>query len=107
MLITIHQPSELVFEMADKVLLLSGGECSYFGPGDGSVPEESLRGLPGMDPSLVWNITPKEHHDMPSDHDARRLSLEALLATDRRVAPSTPEPTVRISRRRSGALRRV
>eukprot|EP00186_Timspurckia_oligopyrenoides_P002527 CAMPEP_0182445364 /NCGR_PEP_ID=MMETSP1172-20130603/3509_1 /TAXON_ID=708627 /ORGANISM="Timspurckia oligopyrenoides, Strain CCMP3278" /LENGTH=650 /DNA_ID=CAMNT_0024641125 /DNA_START=139 /DNA_END=2091 /DNA_ORIENTATION=+ len=31
LIITIHQPSELVFEMADKLLLLSGGQTCYFG----------------------------------------------------------------------------
>ncbi|KAI0557173.1 ABC transporter ATP-binding protein [Gracilaria domingensis] len=32
MIITVHQPSELVFEMADTLLLISGGSTCYFGP---------------------------------------------------------------------------
>ncbi len=31
MIITIHQPSELVFEMADRLLLISEGNTCYFG----------------------------------------------------------------------------
>ncbi|PXF43928.1 ABC transporter G family member 11 [Gracilariopsis chorda] len=32
MIITLHQPSELVFEMADTLLLISSGSTCYFGP---------------------------------------------------------------------------
>jgi ABC-type multidrug transport system ATPase subunit len=32
LIVTIHQPSELVFEMGDNLLLLSGGHQIYFGP---------------------------------------------------------------------------
>lgn len=34
MIITLHQPSELVFEMADTLLLISSGSTCYFGPAD-------------------------------------------------------------------------
>ena len=50
-----------------------------------------------------WSVTPREHHDMPSDPDVRRLALEALLATERHIPVGTLEPTIRISRLRSGA----
>lgn len=36
MIITVHQPSELVFEMADTLLLISGGHTCYFGPVKGA-----------------------------------------------------------------------
>lgn len=32
MVMSIHQPGELVFEMCDRLLLLSGGKQVYFGP---------------------------------------------------------------------------
>lgn len=34
MVITVHQPSELVFEMADTLLLISEGKTCYFGAAD-------------------------------------------------------------------------
>lgn len=35
--ITIHQPSEVVLNMADRILLLSGGHTVYFGSTDGAL----------------------------------------------------------------------
>lgn len=34
MIITIHQPSQLLFELGDTLLLLSGGHTAFFGPID-------------------------------------------------------------------------
>lgn len=49
-LCTIHQPGELVFEMADKLILLSGGKQIYFGTADGAADYFA---------SLGYNIPPR------------------------------------------------
>lgn len=37
MIVTVHQPSQLIFEMADNLLLLSKGQTVYFGPAHAAV----------------------------------------------------------------------
>ncbi|NUQ75840.1 MAG: hypothetical protein HUU21_20040 [Polyangiaceae bacterium] len=56
-------------------------------PGDGALPEASLRAVPGLDEDRLWFATPKAHHLIPADPGIHRLLLEALLATDRRPDP--------------------
>jgi hypothetical protein len=60
-------------------------------PGDGALPEASLRAVPGLEEDRLWLVTPKAHHLIPADPEVHRLLLEALLATDRRIA-KTPLP---------------
>jgi hypothetical protein len=60
-------------------------------PGDGALPETSLIAAPGLKEGRLWLVTPKAHHLIPADPDVHRLLLEALLATDRRIA-ETPLP---------------
>ena len=60
-------------------------------PGDGALPEASLRAVPGLEEDRLWLVTPKAHHLIPADPEVHRLLLEALLATDRRIA-NTPLP---------------
>jgi pimeloyl-ACP methyl ester carboxylesterase len=50
----------------------------HLGRGDGSVPETSLRGLPGGAP--VLRCRPRDHRWLISDPGAQRLLLEALQA---------------------------
>jgi hypothetical protein len=57
-------------------------------PGDGELPEASLRGLPRLPPARVWEAGPKAHAAFASDPGVHRLVCEALLATDRFI-PST------------------
>jgi hypothetical protein len=51
----------------------------FMEPGDGSVSERSMLGLPGHDAKRVCYVTPAEHRWLPSDPDVHRLALEALL----------------------------
>lgn len=44
-LCTIHQPSELLFELGDALLLLSGGKQVYFGPLSGLEPHFNALGF--------------------------------------------------------------
>ena len=57
-------------------------------PGDGELPETSLRGLPGLPPERVWEVRPRKHAGLPSDRSVHRLVIEALLATERFI-PAT------------------
>jgi len=57
-------------------------------PGDGELPETSLRGLPGLPADRVWQVRPRKHAALPSDPAVHRLVIEALLATERFI-PST------------------
>jgi hypothetical protein len=57
-------------------------------PGDGELPEPSLRGLPRLPPDRVWEAAPRAHAAFASDASVHRLVCEALLATDRFI-PST------------------
>jgi hypothetical protein len=57
-------------------------------PGDGELPESSLRALPRLPPDRVWEAGPKAHAAFASDAGVHRLVCEALLATDRFI-PST------------------
>jgi hypothetical protein len=52
-------------------------------PGDGELPESSLRALPRLPPERIWEVGPKAHAAFASDADVHRLVCEALLATDR------------------------
>jgi len=65
--------------------------CFTYVPGDGALPEASLRAAPGLEDDRLWLVTPKAHHLIPADPDVHRLLVEALLATDRRIA-KTPLP---------------
>jgi hypothetical protein len=60
-----------------------------YAPGDGELPESSLRALPGLADARVWLARPSAHARLPADPEVHRLALEALLATDRRI-PETP-----------------
>jgi pimeloyl-ACP methyl ester carboxylesterase len=55
---------------------------ALYQPGDNSVPEASLRALPGLDPKRVWWMTLKAHHLLPSRPEIHRLILEALLFSE-------------------------
>jgi hypothetical protein len=57
-------------------------------PGDGELPESSLRALPGLAADRVWPVRPRKHAALPSDPAVHRLVIEALLATQRFI-PST------------------
>lgn len=57
-------------------------------PGDGELPEPSLRALPGVAPDRVWEVGPKAHAAFASDAGVHRLVCEALLATDRFIPPT-------------------
>jgi hypothetical protein len=57
-------------------------------PGDGELPETSMRALPGIAPDRIWEVGPKAHAAFASDAGVHRLICEALLATDRFI-PST------------------
>ena len=59
-------------------------------PGDSAVSERSLRALPELDEHRVWFAAPKEHRALPADPEVHRLVLEALLATERALAPTLP-----------------
>jgi hypothetical protein len=63
-----------------------------YSPGDGELPESSLRSLPGLDEHRLWFVTPSAHHRLPSDPGVHRMVLEGLLATDRHI------PTTLLSR---------
>lgn len=60
-------------------------------PGDGALPEASLLAVPGLEEDRLWLVRPKAHHLIPADPNVHRFLLEALLATDRRIA-KTPLP---------------
>lgn len=69
-------------------------------PGDGSLPESSLRAVPGATDDNIWLVRPAEHHLIPADPDVHRLVVEALLASDRplaaaRAAVKSPQSLVR------------
>jgi hypothetical protein len=51
--------------------------------GDGSLPEHSLRGLPGLDDRRLSWATPPAHHRIPSDPEVHRAILESLLTDER------------------------
>ncbi len=57
-------------------------------PGDGELPEPSMRALPRVPPDRIWEVGPKGHAAFASDPGVHRLVCEALLATDRFI-PST------------------
>lgn len=65
--------------------------CYTYVPGDSALPEASLLAVPGLEEDRLWLVKPKAHHLIPADPDVHRLILEALLATDRRIA-ATPLP---------------
>jgi hypothetical protein len=87
-----------------RVLVRDGGAPAYvpppvprrddpfvgyvYRPGDGELPETSLRGLPGLPADRVWQVRPRKHAALPSDPAVHRLVIEALLATERFI-PST------------------
>jgi hypothetical protein len=52
-------------------------------PGDGELPESSLRGLPRLPADRVWEVRPRKHAALPAHPDSHRLVIEALLASDR------------------------
>lgn len=64
-------------------------------PGDGELPEASMRALPRLPADHLWGVGPRKHAAFASDPAVHRLVCEALLATDRFI-PST-------DLRRSGA----
>jgi hypothetical protein len=95
-----HMPTRARFLVAGGRAVLpdcdpprKGGPMAQFTfvPGDGALPEASLRAVPGLEEDRLWLVTPKAHHLIPADPDVHRLLLEALLATDRRIPP-TPLP---------------
>ncbi len=53
-------------------------------PGDNSVPEASLRALPGLREERLFWVSANAHHLLPSEPEVHRLILEALFA------PETP-----------------
>jgi hypothetical protein len=87
-----------------RVLVRDGGAPAYvpppvprrddpfvgylYRPGDGELPETSLRGLPGLPADRVWQVRPRKHAALPSDPAVHRLVIEALLATERFI-PAT------------------
>jgi hypothetical protein len=52
-------------------------------PGDGELPETSLRALPGLPADRVWEVRASKHAALPSHTAVHRLIIEALLATER------------------------
>jgi hypothetical protein len=87
-----------------RVLVRDGGAPAYvpppfprrddpfvgyvYRPGDGELPESSLRGLPGLADDRVWLARPRKHAALPSDPAVHRFVIEALLATERFI-PAT------------------
>jgi hypothetical protein len=57
-------------------------------PGDGELPETSMRALPRVAPDRIWEVGPKAHAAFASDAGVHRLVCEALLATDRFIPPT-------------------
>jgi len=57
-------------------------------PGDGELPEPSLRALPRVAPDRIWEVGPRAHAAFASDAGVHRLICEALLATDRFIPPT-------------------
>ncbi len=59
-----------------------GDPCAALGylPGDGELPEASLRALPALDERRLRWVTPPRHNRLPADPDVHALILEALLA---------------------------
>jgi hypothetical protein len=56
-----------------------------YAPGDGELPEASLRALPGLPADRLWVVEPRAHARLQADPATHRLVLEALLATDRHI----------------------
>lgn len=58
MIITVHQPSELVFEMADTLLLISGGQTCYFGPANKASEHFTSLGMepPPRSSEIEWML---------------------------------------------------
>lgn len=57
-------------------------------PGDGELPEASLRALPRLPPDHLWGVGPRKHAAFASDPAVHRLVCEALLASDRFIPPT-------------------
>lgn len=53
---SIHQPSSAIFNLFDKLLLLSGGRTQYFGPVDGVLSHYASIGMP-----FPNHVNPAEH----------------------------------------------
>jgi hypothetical protein len=60
-------------------------ESVGFGPGDGALPEHTLKAVPGMQPGRMWWVRPSAHYRIASDPAVHPIALEALLASRRPI----------------------
>lgn len=101
MIVTVHQPSQLIFEMADNLLLLSKGQTVYFGPAHAAVAHFVSLGF-----SLTPRVSDVEwmldlvNHDF-GQHDAVERCIRAWPSTPPALALSkvlddkgVPNPTM-------------
>lgn len=100
MIVTVHQPSQLIFEMADNLLLLSKGQTVYFGPAHAAVDHfVSLGFSPTPRVSDIEWMLDLVNHDF-GQHEAVERCIRAWPSTPPALALSkvlddkgVPNPT--------------
>jgi ABC-type multidrug transport system ATPase subunit len=93
---TIHQPSQRVFELSDKLMLLAGGRTVYFGPTAGAVAYFTRHGaaLPGHTsvPEFLLEQVNSDFHDSNARVD--ELTAAWVAGDEKRVLDEEVESWV-------------